>query len=145
MSFRRAAVIVWAMAKRARRPEFQDRREIPNYGIPEAAHYLRVAGATLRSWVLGFRPLIRLAQHEPPLLSFINLGETHVLDAIRHQHRLPVKTVRAALEYVAREFGSGHPLAQHQFETDGVNLFIQKVDKAALINKDFNFVFWPWA
>lgn len=128
LSFCRAAVIVWAMAKRARRPEFQDRREIANYGIPEAAHYLRVAEATLRSWVLGFRPLIRLAQREPPLLSFINLVEAHVLDAIRHHHRRPLRTVRRALEYVAREFGSRHPLAQQQFETVGVNLFIQRVD-----------------
>lgn len=135
------------MVKRPRRPELKDRREIPNYGIPEAAHYLRVAEATLRSWVLGraypteagdreFRPLIRLAQHEPPLLSFINLVETHILDAIRHEHRLPRKTVRAALEYVAREFGSRHPLAQQQFETDGVNLFIQKVDKLINVSQD---------
>ncbi len=124
------------MAKRARRPEFQDLREIPNYGIPEAAHYLRVAEATLRSWVLGFRPLIRLAQHEPRLLSFINLVEAHVLDAIRHQHRVPLRTVRAALEYVAREFSARHPLAQQQFETDGVNLFIQKVDKLINVSQD---------
>lgn len=135
------------MAKRARRPEFQDRREIPNYGIAEAAHYLRVAEATLRSWVLGreyptkagdreFRPLIRLAQREPPLLSFINLVEAHVLDAIRRHHRLPLRTVRAALEYVAREFGSRHPLAQQQFETDGVNLFIQRVDKLINVSQD---------
>ncbi len=59
-----------------------------------------------------------------------------MLDAIRHQHRLPLRTVRAALEYVAREFGSRHPLAQQQFETDGVNLFIQKLDKLINVSQD---------
>jgi len=135
------------MAKQPRRSEFRDSREIPNYGVPETAHYLRVPEATLRSWVLGreyptkagdrhFRPLISLAQHEPPLLSFINLVEAHVLDAIRHQHNLPLRTVRAALEYVVREFGSQHPLALQQFETDGVNLFIQKVDKLINVSQE---------
>jgi uncharacterized protein (DUF433 family) len=83
-----------------------------------------------------FRPRIWLAQDEPPLLSFINLVEAHVLDAIRHQHHLPLKTVRAALEYVAREFGSKHPLAQQQFETDGVDLFIQKMDDLVNVSQD---------
>lgn len=53
----------------------------PAYSISEAARYLRLPPATLRSWVLGrdypnrdatsrFHPLIWLARKQPPLLSF---------------------------------------------------------------------------
>src|SRR5258708_511302 len=138
------------MRTRSRPPEYRDSREIPNYGIPEAAHYLRVPEPTLRSWVLGrkyerkagdgyFAAVIDLAQKDPPLLSFINLVEAHVLDAIRHEHRIPLGTVRSALNYVARTFESKHPLAQQQFETDGVNLFIQKVDKLINVSQEGQF------
>jgi uncharacterized protein (DUF433 family) len=120
------------------RDSFPDPRAIPNYGIPEAAHYLRMPVTTLRAWLIGqdyqtmrgtkrFRPIIKLAQRKPPLLSFINLVEAHVLDAIRHEHGVPLQTVRRALDYVIREFGIEHPLARQQFETDGVNLFIQRL------------------
>lgn len=122
---------------------FNDPRAIPNYGIPEAAHYLRMPVTTVRAWFLGqhyeslagarhFRPIIKLAQRKPPLLSFMNLVEAHVLDAIRHEHGIPLQKVRRALDYVVRDFGTEHPLARQQFETDGVNLFIQKLNE--LIN-----------
>lgn len=62
---------------------FTDPRAIPNYGIPEAAHYLRMPVTTLRAWLLGqdyetlagkkrFKPTIKLAQRKPPLLSFFH-------------------------------------------------------------------------
>ena len=31
----------------------RDPRELPAYGIPEAAHYLHIPVATLRTWVRG--------------------------------------------------------------------------------------------
>ncbi len=37
---------------------------------------------------------------------------------------------------MVREFGSQHPLALQQFETDGVNLFIQKVDKLINVSQE---------
>ncbi len=60
------------MAKVSRQPrsaERQDPRELPAYSIAEAAKYLRLPEATLRSWVAGrpypttagqhfFRPVI---------------------------------------------------------------------------------------
>ncbi len=63
---------------------------------------------------------------EPASLSFVNLVEAHVLDAIRRKHQIPLPKVRAALDYVRRHFGSRHPLAEQKFETDGVNLFISR-------------------
>jgi hypothetical protein len=52
---------------------------------------------------------------------------THVLSAIRYQHGVKLPAVRRAVEYLTREFGSRHPLAEEQFETDGVNLFVKRL------------------
>jgi len=114
-----------------------DTRELPAYGLAEAAHYLRMPVATLRSWVRGrfyptesgrrfFKPLITLPDPALPSLSFVNLVEAHVLDAIRRDHNIPLPKVRTALDYVQRHFGSRHPLSEQKFETDGVNLFISR-------------------
>ncbi|MFI5176124.1 MAG: hypothetical protein ACHQKY_14785 [Terriglobia bacterium] len=92
-----------------------DPRGIPSYGTTEAAHYLGIPLATLRSWVGGrcyptqkgrkhFKPVLSLPDKTLPLLSFINLVEAHVLDAIRHIHRVPLKNVRSAIEYLMEKF-----------------------------------------
>jgi uncharacterized protein (DUF433 family) len=111
--------------------------ETPSYSIPEAAHYLRIPIATIRSWVVGryyptesgkqfFSPIVSVSGKEPLLLSFINLVEIHVLDAIRREHGVSLKKVRTALNYLQNQFPSKHPLADQNFETDRLNLFIQK-------------------
>src|SRR5437762_14379821 len=64
--------------------EEKDVRELAAYGIAEAAHYLLVPRATLRSWVAGmsygsgserklFKAVIQPAAKSPVALSFINL------------------------------------------------------------------------
>lgn len=117
-----------------------DPLEMPTYGIPEAAHYLRMPTATLRSWVLGrtyqtntgrkrFKPLIEIADREHCLLSFINLSEAHVLDACRRCHDIKMDKIRRAIDYVAKEFNSKHPLVDREFETNGVSLFVSKYGK----------------
>jgi uncharacterized protein (DUF433 family) len=113
----------------------QEVRELPAYGVAEAAHYLLVPRATLRSWAAGmsygsdgkrrfFKPVIQPAATSPVALSFINLIEAHVLAAIRRRHRVDMPAVRRTIDFLKRKFGSPHPLADHKFETDGVNLFI---------------------
>ncbi len=116
-----------------------DIRTLPNYTIVEASHYLRIPTSTIKSWVTGrdypardgqrrFQRLITPAQEEPVrLLSFINLVEAHVLHSIRHLHQVKLRKVRFALDYVERQFGDRHPLATRQFQTDGVDLFIEKL------------------
>jgi uncharacterized protein (DUF433 family) len=110
----------------------EDIRELPAYGIAEAAHYLLVPRATLRSWVAGmsyrsgfFRPVIEPAATSPVALSFINLIEAHVLAAIRRKHRVDMADVRRTIAFLRKEFGSKHPLADHKFETNGVDLFVE--------------------
>lgn len=111
----------------------QDVRELPAYGIAEAAHYLLIPRATLRSWVAGmsygsgfFKRVIEPAAKSPVTLSFINLIEAHVLAAIRRKHRVDMRAVRRAIDFLKKEFGSPHPLADHKFETNGVDLFVEK-------------------
>jgi len=114
----------------------QDVRELPAYGVAEAAHYLLVPRATLRSWLAGmsygkgsdrrrFRPVIQPAATSPVALSFINLIEAHVLAAIRRKHRVDMPAVRRTIDFLKKEFGSPHPLADYKFETNGVDLFVE--------------------
>lgn len=120
-----------------------DVRSSPAYSIEEASAYLRMPGATLRSWIVGrpyattagprfFKPLILPADKERFRLSFINLVEGHVLSAIRREHNISIKNVRKALEFVRREFKTDRPLIATEFETDGVDLFVEKYGR--LIN-----------
>jgi uncharacterized protein (DUF433 family) len=106
----------------------------------EAAHYLLIPLATLRSWVRGryyptergkrfFRPIIDLPDPKLPSLSFINLVEAHVLDAIRREHKIALPAVRTALDYIRKQFDSPHPLAHADFQTDGIALFVSHFGK----------------
>lgn len=117
--------------------EVHDPRQLGAYGLLEAAHYLNVPASTLRSWVVGrsyptgsgtkfFAPVIPLADELDRLLSFVNLIEVHVLDAIRREHAVALPKVRQAIAYLRTRFPSKHPLADHRFETDGLDLFVRK-------------------
>lgn len=100
---------------RTRGAEFD--RDRPAYTLAEAARYVRLPVATLRSWVLGrqyptaegkaeFPPLIRPASRRPPWLSFSNLIEAHVLRSLRTEHGVPVKELRRALTSPRRSLRS---------------------------------------
>lgn len=113
----------------------RDPRSLGAYRVQEAAHYLGLAEATLRSWVVGrpyetksgrrvAPPVIHLPKCAPATLSFYNLCEAHVLSAIRRQHGVPLSAVRLAVEYLKKYFKSDHPLLSRAMETDGKDLFI---------------------
>jgi uncharacterized protein (DUF433 family) len=93
--------------------------------------------ATLRSWVAGrlypvagrprrSQPLIRLDDPQGLYLSFINLIEAHVLAAIRRGHGVKLPKVRKALNYVQRRFQIDRPLIDQSFQTDGLDLFVER-------------------
>lgn len=117
-----------------------DPSEMPAYGIRDAARYLQMPPATLKSWVLGrdyptktgtqhFEPIITLPEPKLPLLSFYNLAEAHVLNAFRKDYRIELRKIRAAIDYVTEQFGWQHPLLQQRFETNGVDLFIDRLGR----------------
>lgn len=125
------------MPKRAtNEPRGKDPREIPTYGITEAARYLGLPAATLRSWTVGrqyrtsagerdWPPLIELPSERVPELSFMNLVEASALATIRRRHKIRMPAVRDAIHYLKKRLRSQHPLAE-RLETDGLDLFISK-------------------
>lgn len=107
----------------------RDLREVPAYSIAEAAGYLRLPKSTLRAWLLGqqaFRAVIDIADRHGRQMSFINLVEAFVLSGIRRRHNVPLPKVRKAVDYLRRTFKTPRPLADEQFATDGVHLFVEK-------------------
>lgn len=118
------------------RRDTQDLPEVPIYGAVEAAQYVRVPYQTLRYWIRGSEtvpPLVALASEDPLRFSFMNLLECHMLSAMRAVYGLRIPKVRRALQTVRRLLPSRHPLVELQFQTDRVDVFIQKLP-AELIN-----------
>jgi uncharacterized protein (DUF433 family) len=116
-----------------------DPRLLPAYSVVEAAHYLHTPEGTLRSWVAGrlypvagrskrSKPLIQLDDPAGHYLSFINLVEGHVLAAILRHHGVKLPKVRTALDYVKRHFQIERPLIDQAFQTDGLDLFIERCE-----------------
>jgi hypothetical protein len=68
-------------------------------------------------------------------MSFTNLIEVHVLDAIRRKHNIPLDTIRLAIKYLRDEFGSEHPLADRRLETDGLDLFVEEYGRLIKITR----------
>jgi uncharacterized protein (DUF433 family) len=138
----RAKLLSWrprfAMnANASKATTYVDPREMPVYGIHEAARFLGISPSTLRSWVVGrsypsstgnrwFAPLIAPAAPDGLMLSFANLAEAHVLQATRDQN-IPVPNVRAALDYVQEQIPGPHPLITSEFSHFGKNLFLTKL------------------
>lgn len=114
-----------------------DPRVQPAYTVAEAAHYVRMPEVTLRSWVSGrlypvsgqqrrSSPVIHLDDPKRQYLSFINVVEAHVLAAIRRRHGVKLPKVGRALDYVGREFHVERPLIDQAFQTDGLDLFVER-------------------
>lgn len=114
-----------------------DSRDLAAYTLAEAARYLRLPAATLRSWVLGrqyptadgssrFPPLIRPASQRPPLLSFWNLIEAHVLRALRTDHGVSVKALRTALAYAEVQLGIHRLLLREELRTQAGKVFLKR-------------------
>jgi uncharacterized protein (DUF433 family) len=127
------------MSARTRRavqpPELRDQ---PAYPLAEAARYLKLPPATLRSWVAGrvypkakgvaqFEPLISPASNPPPILSFWNLIEAHVLRSLRTKHGVSIGALRDALAFAERKLGIGRLLLRKELRTtDAGKVFLER-------------------
>lgn len=127
------------MDAKARNPAKKaDPRDRPAYGLAEAARYVKLPVATLRSWVAGraypkakgavgeFRPLIHPPRRQPPVLSFWNLIEAHVLRSLRTEHGVSLKAMREALAYAERKLDIHRLLLRKELRTDAGRLFLDR-------------------
>jgi uncharacterized protein (DUF433 family) len=114
-----------------------DIRDQPSYGVAEAARYLRLPAATLRSWLIGrhypkgeargtFHPLIKPASTEPLQLSFYNLIEAHVLRALRTDHGVAVAELRKAIAYAAKKERIQRLLLSQELRTHAGQIFLDR-------------------
>lgn len=120
----------------ARRPiANNDHRNQPAYPLAEAARYLKLPAATLRAWTVGrpyptthgqghFPPLIKPAETQPPVLSFWNLIEAHVLRALRTEHGISIKALRQAVEYAEKQLRIKRLLLSPELRSDAGRLFL---------------------
>lgn len=120
-----------------RRPQ-RDPRELPSYGMSEAARSLALPVSTVRVWATGLpyrtrsgnprrmKPLFRPARAKPPTLSFWNVVEVYVLASMRRHHEISMPRVRRALDFVSTRLDVERPLLEQQFLTDGADLFVDR-------------------
>lgn len=110
--------------------------DIPRYTIPDVARYVRMSPQTLRSWVAGrtyptksgrraAEPVIGRPRKGDPRLSYANLVEAYVLNALRKTLNVPLSAIREGLHYVQREFGIPRFLLSDQLRARQGNLLIQ--------------------
>jgi len=115
----------------------QDIRNQPAYTVAEASRYLKVAPATLRSWVAGrfypkgkevarSVPLIKPAKNPPPVLSFWNLIEAHVLRSLRTDHGVPMEALRRAIKYAENELAINRLLLSPALRTEAGKLLLER-------------------
>lgn len=110
----------------------QDPREVPLYGVTQAASYFKVPTSTLRTWIVGqpylesqgregwFTALIEPAGTNPTRLSFNNLAELQVLATLRRVHQLGLSVIRNTM----RNLRGKHPLIEHELETDKRHIYV---------------------
>jgi uncharacterized protein (DUF433 family) len=112
-----------------------DIRHQPAYTVAEAARYLKLPQATLRAWTVGrsypvadgparFLALIKPASDRPPLLSFYNLIEAHVLRALRTEHGVSIKALRDSIDYAERTLKVHQLLLREELRTRGGSLLL---------------------
>lgn len=125
------------MSTEGRSAAKNNHREQPAYGLTEASRYLKLPPATLRAWTFGrpypttsgeghFPPLIRPASSRPPLLSFSNLIEAHVLRALRAEHGVSVKAVRDAARFAERKLQINRLLLSQELRTKAGDIFLDR-------------------
>jgi hypothetical protein len=117
-------------------PRSAERATEPRYSIPEAASFVARPTSTVRRWTIGNvrkhrgearrdEPLIAVDGdfHDRIPLSFLNLLELRFLASYRS--RVPLQSIRRALDFVASELDIDRPLLSLEFKVHGKSLFLR--------------------
>jgi uncharacterized protein (DUF433 family) len=117
--------------------ELKELYEMPAYGVPEAARFLRTPYQTLRYWLTGFGhmpPVIKMAA--PNRLSYFNLLECHAVLAMREVHHLRLPKVRRALASLNKLCPSKHPFLDRVLQTDGIDILTEELGPMINLTRD---------
>lgn len=117
--------------------EGRDPRAIGIYPLADAARFVRVPVATLRSWCVGrdysttaggrrWEPIIATADVSSGRvrLSFKNLVEAHVLSVLRDRD-VSLDAIRSAVSFIRREFKTDHPFADVDAKSDRMHVYVE--------------------
>lgn len=111
-------------------------KNIPAYSIKDTAQYLRIPLKNVRAWTtaidydtkkgsLFLDPFIDIPSSQQGLLSFINIVEAHILQAIQGVHKIQPFQLWNSINYIKDKLEIIYPLANQRFATKGIDLFVQ--------------------
>jgi uncharacterized protein (DUF433 family) len=111
--------------------------EVPLYTLSEAAQIVDASASTVHRWARGYtyrtpggikveaEPLITTTGvGRGPVVPFVGLAETYVLNAFRRA-RVPMQRIRPALARLADELGIAAALASERLKTDGTEILYE--------------------
>lgn len=121
--------------------------QAPRYTTADAARYLKIPIATLRSWVAGrsyqasagtkqSQPLILRPAKGSGLLSYSNLVEAHVLRALRTVHAVSMRDVRNAISFAETELGIERLLLSQDLRTTAGSMFLEQYSKLVQLDHE---------
>ena len=101
-----------------------DRRRLylPAYQIAEAADYAQISPQTVAAWHKIEATLLK-QRDQRAALSYLQLIEVAVVAAFRKAD-VPMRRIRDARAYAARELKSEYPFAEYRFKENGKRLFL---------------------
>lgn len=83
----------------------------------------------------GGDPILDVANSGQTYISFIGLIEAHVLSSMRLRHGLTLQKIRKSLDYLKRKYDSKHPLIEFEFQTNGIDLFVDEIGSLTNISR----------
>jgi uncharacterized protein (DUF433 family) len=105
--------------------------DLPLYSPREAAQYIWMPRRTAYYWLRDNSQKLGISVPNSGRLTFKNLIEIYVINALR-QHRVQLKKIRHANNYLRETYKIEHPLADLDISTDRHNVMFKSLGK--LIN-----------
>jgi uncharacterized protein (DUF433 family) len=105
---------------------WRSRLFVPNYKIRDAARYAHLSSQTVANWHSkpGSNHRSTLSTKEKgAALSYLQLIEVAVVSSFR-KAGISLKKIKAAREYLAKQFEAEHPFAEFRFKTEGKELWL---------------------
>jgi uncharacterized protein (DUF433 family) len=107
---------------RKNQPWFR-RLYLPAYKVTDAARYAGTSPQTVANWHYRGSPILPGRQRRRPL-NYLQLVEVAFVAFFRRMG-VPMKRIRNARAYLAKNFNSENPLAEYEFKTEGMHILME--------------------